>query len=107
MEDIRIGRETGFTFRTFTVTAGTTVNICGADMSRTRLIVTFASGTNIVIGCHGQNTASLEGIVVTSPNLTQILSVEDYGELVTFPWNATANTTNATFTVYTSSLMRR
>lgn len=86
MEDIRLGRTSGAIERTVDVNGVTAVAICQGNPKRTRLIVSGNTSTAMAISTDSQAPTTTKGLWLSAFNPIRILTVEEFGNLVTQPW---------------------
>lgn len=98
MEDIRIGRKTNSNEQLRTATQGVNLQMVGPNENRIALIVKCCDANNINISTIPM-TAQAQGIILpaTAP-LPLVMTIEEYGDMVTKPWYVFGGTTG-TYTV--------
>lgn len=89
IEDIRIGRQSPSRPRTVAVgSGGGSVQIAPANPRRTRLIVMGVRTDTLTVAPEGIDSALTAGVQITPTTPLQVLKIEDWGVILTGPWNA-------------------
>lgn len=107
MQDIQLGRELQSQARLVTVPAGASTPLCGVDVNRTRIVISADGVTKLTVGPSTIALATSAGIALTPQTPVIVLTVEEYGLLITQSWNGFCNATPVVATVIESTLERR
>lgn len=99
MEDVKIARSQDAVNAQFSMVDGDQTAIAGANNYRSRLIVSMQAGATVQLYA-GTDPASADTfwvLTVDHPNV--VLRMEDWGEMIRWPWNAHCRDTAASLGV--------
>lgn len=105
MEDIKIGRETKMV-QTPKVVGVAAAVIVQADPLRTKLVFCSPSSGNVTLSLKEGVTAGVGLIVPTGLN-PFVMSIEDFGQLVTMQWYAIGSAGGLNMSVFEGRLERK
>lgn len=107
MEDVRLGRETGYATVVASAAAATPAVIIGPDPQRVALMISVQGAVNALVGPKNLDMSGGAGIVLSQTMLPLKLTLTDQGRVVTDSWSASGIGGTATVIVVATYLEKK